>query len=224
MQITVTEVGLRDGLQNEAEFFPTDKKIALANRLIDAGVRRLEATSFVSPKAVPQLADAEELVSGLNRTEGLVVEALAPNERGGTPAAAVGVDVWVAFMSVSEQHSLANSNSSVAQAFDRIRPLPALAAESGAVVSGALAVAFDCPFEGPTPIDKVVNIATQFREIGVSSLKIGDTIGTASPTRVRRANDCLVCHTGGSYASNQLFNPASRFCAVLSQGCVTTWC
>ncbi len=191
MHITVTEVGLRDGLQNEAEFFPTDKKITLANRLINAGVRSLEATSFVSPKAVPQLADAEDLINGLDRTEGLVVEALAPNERGGSRAASVGVDVWVAFMSVSEKHSLANSNSSVDQAFDRIKPLPALAARSGAVVSGALAVAFDCPFEGATPIRRVVDIATQFQEIGVSTLKLGDTIGTASPTRVKQLVSAL---------------------------------
>jgi len=138
-----------------------------------------------------QLADAEKLIIGLESTKDLVVEALVPNERGGIRAAGVGVDVWVAFMSASERHSLANSNSSVDDAFERIRPLPALAVESGAEVSGALAVAFDCPFEGPTPIDHVVGIATRFQEIGVSSLKLGDTIGTASPARVRQLVSAL---------------------------------
>ncbi|MEL6793405.1 MAG: hydroxymethylglutaryl-CoA lyase, partial [Pseudomonadota bacterium] len=102
-KIEITEVGLRDGLQNEAAFFPTADKIAMANRLIAAGIRRLEATSFVSPRAVPQLADAEELIAGIDRVDGLTLEALVPNARGGERAA--GVDIWVTFMSASETHS-----------------------------------------------------------------------------------------------------------------------
>lgn len=184
-RVTITEVGLRDGLQNEPAFFPTEDKIDIANRLIGAGVRRLEATSFVSPKAVPQLADAEDLIAGIDRSGGLILEALVPNARGGERASKAGLDVWVAFLSVSESHSMANSNCSVADAFERIKPLPALAAETGATVSGALAVAFDCPFSGQTPVDDVVALADSFLGIGVSCLKLGDTIGTASPTRVK---------------------------------------
>ena len=136
--VTITEVGLRDGLQSLSDVLPVEDKITFANRLISAGVRRLEATSFVSPRAVPQLADAEELVAGIDRVEGLVVEALVPNQRGGERAA--GVDVWVAFMSVSETHSQANSNCSVDEAFARIRPLPVMAGEVGATVTAALAL------------------------------------------------------------------------------------
>ncbi len=190
-QISITEVGLRDGLQNEPVFFPTEKKIALANRLIATGIRRLEATSFVSPKAVPQLSDAEVLLAELERPEDLIIEALVPNARGGERAASAGADVWVAFMSASQTHSEANSNTSVEQAFDRIRPLPELAAQAGASVTGALAVAFDCPFEGQTPIDQVVEIAKWFEGIGVTCLKLGDTIGSVSPARVTQVVEAL---------------------------------
>jgi hydroxymethylglutaryl-CoA lyase len=187
--VTITEVGLRDGLQSLSDVLPVEDKITFANRLISAGVRRLEATSFVSPRAVPQLADAEELVAGIDRVEGLVVEALVPNQRGGERAA--GVDVWVAFMSVSETHSQANSNCSVDEAFARIRPLPVMAGEVGATVTAALAVSFDCPFAGATPVGDVVTLAKQFQDIGVTTLKLGDTIGTASPARVARLMEAL---------------------------------
>ena len=180
--VIITEVGLRDGLQGWPDLVPVAQKKKVANSLIAAGVRRLEATSFVSPRAVPQLADAEALIAGIERTDDLVIEALVPNQRGGERAA--GVDVWVAFMSVSETHSRANSNCSVDEAFERIRPLPAMAAQAGASVTAALAVSFDCPFEGRTPVEKVVALARRFQDIGVQSLKLGDTIGTASPGRV----------------------------------------
>lgn len=189
--IEITEVGLRDGLQNESEPFSTDQKIELAGLLLAAGVRRLEATAFVSPKAVPQMADAEEVVEGIKNREDIIIEALVPNARGGERAASVGVDVWVAFMSASEKHSLANSNVSVEEAFARIRPLPDLAHAAGASVAGAIAVAFDCPFEGGTPVDQIVKIAKWFDGIGITTLKLGDTIGTASPKRVRRLVEAL---------------------------------
>lgn len=188
--VTITEVGLRDGLQGWPDLVPVAQKIEIANSLIKAGVRRLEATSFVSPRAVPQLADAEALIAGIVSTNKLVIEALVPNQRGGERAE--GVDVWVAFMSVSETHSCANSNSSVDEAFERIRPLPEMAAQAGASVTAALAVSFDCPFEGRTPVENVVALARRFQDIGVRSLKLGDTIGTASPGRVTRLVEALV--------------------------------
>lgn len=187
--VTITEVGLRDGLQGWPNIVPVEQKIEIANSLIKAGVRRLEATSFVSPRAVPQLADAEALIAAIERPDGMVVEALVPNQRGGERAA--NVDVWVAFMSVSETHSRANSNCSVDEAFERIRPLPEMAKQAGASVTAALAVSFDCPFEGQTPVGNVVALARQFQEIGVRTLKLGDTIGTASPGRVTALIDAL---------------------------------
>lgn len=184
-QCIITEVGLRDGLQNEPNFLATEKKSDIANRVIAAGVSRIEATSFVSPKAVPQLADAEDMIAGINRKDDLIIEALAPNKRGGLRAASANVDVWVAFLSASEKHSLANSNASIADAFERIVPMVQLAEDQNASITAAIAVAFDCPFEGATPVERVVKIAQNFFEIGVRTLKLGDTIGTASPSRVR---------------------------------------
>ncbi|MEM7258251.1 MAG: hydroxymethylglutaryl-CoA lyase [Pseudomonadota bacterium] len=189
--ITITEVGLRDGLQNEREFFPTADKAALANLLIASGVRQLEVSSFVSPKAVPQLADAEALIEQLDKPDDLVLRALVPNERGAERAAGTSVDVWVTFMSATEKHSLANSNASMEKAFERIKPLPQLAAQCNASVCASIAVAFDCPFEGATPVERVVEVAKRFEDIGVTSLVLGDTIGSASPNSVEALVNAL---------------------------------
>ena len=184
--VSITEVGLRDGLQAESAPFSTEQKVELANKLLAAGVRRLEAASFVSPKAVPRMADAEAVVKGIDRPDGLTLEALVPNVRGGERAAAVNLDVWVPFISASETHSLANANSGVEEAFARIRPLPEMAAQAGATTSAVIVTAFDCPFEGQTSVEQVIRIAKWFEGIGVTTLKLGDTIGTASPTRVKK--------------------------------------
>lgn len=192
--ISVTEVGLRDGLQNEAEFFPTAHKAELANLLIASGVRHLEISSFVSPRAVPQLADAEALIEQLDKHDDLELRALVPNERGAERAAHTGIDVWVTFMSASEKHSLANSNVSMDDAFERIKPLPAMAAQCNARVCASLAVAFDCPFEGATPVTRVVEVAKRFEALGIDSLVLGDTIGSASPNRVKTLVESLQQH------------------------------
>ena len=181
-EVTITEVGLRDGLQNQTKHLSTDHKIKVGSGLIKAGIKRLEATSFVSPRAVPQLADAEALVKKLKQNNEIILEALVPNQRGGERA--TDVDIWVTFISASEKHSLANSNCSISEAFERISVLPKMAAQVGAKVAAAIAVAFDCPFEGETPIGQVINLAKRFEDIGVSTLKLGDTIGSASPRRV----------------------------------------
>ncbi len=180
--VTITEVGLRDGLQNQATYLPTELKMEVGKGLIKAGIKRLEATSFVSPRAVPQLADAEALIKALKQENKIVLEALVPNQRGGERAAEV--DIWVAFISASEKHCYANSNCSISEAFERIRVLPNMASQVGAKVAAAIAVAFDCPFEGETPISQVIDLAKRFEDLGVSTLKLGDTIGSASPSRV----------------------------------------
>lgn len=192
--VAITEVGLRDGLQNEPEFFPTSSKAALANRLISSGIRQLEVSSFVSPRAVPQLADAEALIEQLEKPDNLELRALVPNERGAERAASTGVDVWVTFISATEKHSLANSNTSIDKAFERIKPLPKLAEQCDASVCASLAVAFDCPFEGATPVSNVVEVAKRFEGNGVNSLVLGDTIGSASPKSVEAVLNALQQH------------------------------
>jgi len=184
-RIEITEVGLRDGLQNEKTFFPTADKIDIGNRLVAAGLHRLEATSFVSPKAVPQLADAEAVIGGIKPADGLVLEALVPNERGAKRAMAANVKVWVAFASATESHSLANSNASIETALERIKPLGELAKSAGAELYGSVAVAFDCPFEGQVGTAQVLRLAEAYHAMGIRVLKLGDTIGSASPRRVK---------------------------------------
>ncbi|MFC4667504.1 hydroxymethylglutaryl-CoA lyase [Seohaeicola nanhaiensis] len=185
MQVTITEVASRDGLQNESHPVSTAQKIELIDRIARSGMTRFEVTSFVSPRAVPALADAEEVVKGLPNRAGLIVEALVPNLRGAERAAALGLDEWVCFASASESHSQANSNTSTQEALNRLKPVIDLARQEGVVPVGAIATSFGCPFEGDVPVTRVVEVARRMTDMGVETIKLGDTIGTAWPSRVR---------------------------------------
>ncbi|MEQ8896043.1 MAG: hydroxymethylglutaryl-CoA lyase [Roseovarius sp.] len=185
MDITITEVASRDGLQNEKHPVSTEQKIELIGRIAKAGMKRFEVTSFVSPRAVPAMADAEEVVKGVPDRDSLIIEALVPNLRGAERAAALGLDEWVCFASASESHSQANSNSSTEEALARLQPVIDLAKQKGVVPVGAIATSFGCPFEGDVPVERVVEVARRMTDMGVETIKLGDTIGTAWPARVR---------------------------------------
>ena len=182
MEVTLTEVAPRDGLQNEGHPVTTAQKI---ERIARAGMRRFEATSFVSPRAVPNMADAEEVVKAAREVPDLFLEALVPNLRGAERAAGLGLDEWVCFVSASESHSQANSNAETRVALERLQPVIDLARSEGVVPVGAIATSFGCPFEGDVPVDRVVWVATEMAGMGLKTLKLGDTIGTAWPSRVR---------------------------------------
>lgn len=184
MNIILTEVAPRDGLQNEQSPISTAEKIELIRRVIAAGIRRVEVTSFVSPRAVPQLSDAEDVLRGLGTPEGVILEALVPNLRGATRAAETAVHEWVCFVSATESHSQANSNCSVSEALDRLQPVVSLAMECGRTPVAAIAVAFACPFEGITPIERTLEITRKLSAMGIRTIKLGDTIGTAHPRHV----------------------------------------
>lgn len=186
MKLTITEVGLRDGIQNDAVFVPTVDKIRLIQQLFDAGVRSVEATSFVSPQAVPQLADAEDVIRGLRKPAGAWVSALAPNVRGAHRAIRAGVDELVVFLSASESHNRKNVNRAVAESLKGIEEIAELAGAQGVKVRGAIATAFGCPFEGDVPPPTVAGIARAFRAAGVTHLTLGDTTGMGTPAIVRR--------------------------------------
>lgn len=186
MKLTITEVGLRDGIQNDATVIRAADKIRLVQMLFDAGVRSVEATSFVSPQAVPQLADAEEVVLGLRKPAGARVSALAPNLRGVHRAVRAGVDEIELFLSASESHNRKNLNRSVADSLGASQEIFELASAHGVSVKGAVAVAFGCPFEGDVPARRVVDIARAFRSVGITHLTLGDTTGMATPAIVRR--------------------------------------
>lgn len=185
MRIEITEVGSRDGLQNEAGPIPTEVKVEMIGRCIAAGLRRFEATSFVSPRAVPRLADAEAVLSAIGPREGVVLSALVPNLRGAERAAATCADEWVAFLSATGSHSRANANRPVDEALARLEPVAALARAEGRRPVAAIACAFGCPFEGVTPAAPVVRLARALRDMGFEEIKLGDTIGTATPRQVR---------------------------------------
>ena len=189
--VHVTDVGPRDGLQSEPEFIPTAKKIELVNRLIDAGVPRIEVTSFVSPRAVPQLADAGEVMAGVDRSRGAVLAALVPNKRGALRAAEARVDEMVVFASASESHNRTNVNRTVEESLAGFEDVARVAEEAGIRVHGAIATAFGCPFEGDVPADKVAAMAKRYQELGFAGVSLGDTTGMATPPLVRAAVEAI---------------------------------
>ncbi|UFN47361.1 hydroxymethylglutaryl-CoA lyase [Roseomonas sp. OT10] len=183
--VEVVEVGTRDGLQIERTILSARDKIDLVDSMLDSGIRHVEVTSFVSPKAVPQLADAEEVLRGIRKRPDTNLMALVPNLRGAERALTTPVDGGVLLISASETHNRKNLNRGVG---DSLEAFPAVAArlrEGGKEVLGAIAVAFGCPFEGDVPVEQVVRIARAYAELGVGHVTLGDTTGMATPNNIR---------------------------------------
>jgi hydroxymethylglutaryl-CoA lyase len=187
----VTEVGPRDGFQAEKTFIPTARKIEFLDRLIDAGVPRIEATSFVSPRAVPQLSDAEDVLRGVDRTRGALLVALVPNKRGALRAAEAAIDQMVVFLSASESHNNRNVNRTIDASLAGFEDVARVAAEAKIPVHGAIATAFGCPFEGDVPAARVAEIARRYQQLGFSGVSLGDTTGMATPPLVAAAVEAI---------------------------------
>ena len=185
------EVGPRDGLQNEATPIPTEAKLRFIALLADTGLREIEATSFVSPKAIPQLADADALMAGLDRRPGVRYPVLVPNVRGMDRADAAGADAVCVFTAASEAFTQANINMSIAESIDAFRPVLARARERGWWTRGYVSTSFGCPYQGEVGEAAVVGVARELIELGVEELSIGDTIGVAGPADVRRVLGAL---------------------------------
>lgn len=183
-RVHVTEVGLRDGLQNEATRLSTDDKVALVRSLVAAGVREFELTSFVSPRAVPALADAAELVAALGDIPDVHWSALVPNVRGAERALAAGVDSVVLFVSASQTHNAKNVNRDVATSLAGFAEVARLLEGSDVELRGAIATAFGCPFEGDVDVAAVGDIARAFADLGARHVSLGDTTGMATPPLV----------------------------------------
>ena len=184
-RVRVTEVGTRDGFQSEERFIDTAVKAEIIDALIAAGVRHIEATSFVSPRAVPQLADAHEMLSLLTRRKDASIAALAPNARGAERALGAGVDEIVCFVSASEMHNRANLNASIDESLANVDEVAAIV--RGKVhVRGAVACAFGCPFEGEVPVQAAMRVVDHYAKLGVDALTLGDTTGMATPPTVAR--------------------------------------
>jgi hydroxymethylglutaryl-CoA lyase len=189
--VRVYEVGPRDGLQNEATPIPTEAKLRFIGLLGDAGLREIEATSFVSPRAIPQLADADDLMAGLARREGVRYPVLVPNQRGLERADAAGVDAIAVFTAASEPFTRANINMSIAESIDAFRPVIEHARAHGWWTRGYVSTAFGCPYQGEVDEVAVVGVARELLDLGIDELSIGDTIGVAGPSDVRRVVGAL---------------------------------
>ena len=185
-QVTVVEVGPRDGLQNEAQPVPTELKVAFIERLADAGFPVIEVTSFVSPKAVPQLADAEEVMRRIARRPGTRYLALVPNERGLERALAAGCDAIALFTAASEAFSQANVRASIEETFGRFRPVAERAQAAGLWIRGYVSTAFHCPYSGPVDPQQVLSMADRLFSLGCHEVALADTIGRATPRDVDR--------------------------------------
>ena len=183
--VQITEVGTRDGLQIETAFVPTARKIELINDMIAAGISHIEATAFVSPKAVPQMADAEQVLEGVARRHDTRLSALVPNLRAAERAGSTSLDIGVLLCSASDTHNRKNLNRGID---DTLATLPATAGRLRAndiSIVGAIATAFGCPFEGEVAIENVIKIGRAFRDVGARSLTISDTTGMATPINIR---------------------------------------
>ena len=183
-RIFIHDVVARDGLQIEPQWVPTERKIELIDRLSATGVAKIEATSFVSPKAIPNLRDAESVMAGIARNPAVSYVALVPNARGAERALGVDVDEMVLVVSASETHNRANVRRTVAQSFAGFAEVFDVARGSGKAITGALATAFGCPFEGMIPEQQVLDGVARYVDLGVSAVTLADTTGMANPRQV----------------------------------------
>ncbi len=183
-RVYINDVAVRDGFQSEAEFVPTDEKIALINRLSRTGLAKIEVTSFVSPKAIPNLRDAGEVMNGIDRVKGVAYVALVPNERGCERALECGVDEINLVMSIGERHNLANMRMTCEESLAQFRRVMELVRGSGMRVNATVATAFGCPFDGEQPLHRVLWAVEQYMAIGVDSVTLADTVGMAHPAQV----------------------------------------
>ncbi|HEU5005823.1 MAG TPA: hydroxymethylglutaryl-CoA lyase [Jatrophihabitantaceae bacterium] len=184
-RVTIYEVGARDGLQNEAATVPVEVKAEFVARLADAGLSVIEATSFVHPKWVPQLADAEELIATMPRRDGVRYPVLVPNERGLDRALAAGLQDIAIFASATETFAQRNLNRSLDEQFAMFEPVVSRARDAGMTVRGYVSMCFGDPWEGAVAIEQVVAVGARLLDMGCAQLSLGDTIGVATAGHVR---------------------------------------
>ena len=184
-QVRIVEVGARDGLQNEKTLLPAAVKIELIDRLSATGLRSIEATSFVSPKWVPQLADAAEVFSAINKKPGVSYPVLVPNEQGYARARAVGVTEIAVFAAASEAFSRKNINASIDESIARFEPVLARAKSDGVTVRGYVSTVLGCPYQGEVPLADVVRVARRLHDLGCHEISLGDTIGVGTPGKAK---------------------------------------
>jgi len=183
--VRIVEVGARDGLQNEKTIVPAATKIELIDRLSDTGLRTIEATSFVSPKWVPQLADASEVFTGIAKKPGVSYPVLVPNLQGYERAIEVGAREVAIFTAASEAFNRKNINASIDESIERFVPVLDRAKADGVKVRGYVSTVLGCPYQGEVPVADVVRVAKKLHELGCHEISLGDTIGIGTPGKAR---------------------------------------
>lgn len=183
--VRIVEVGPRDGLQNEKIDIGTAHKIELINRLSGTGLRSIEATAFVSPKWVPQMADASDVMAGITRAAGIAYPVLVPNEAGYARAMAAGAQEVAVFTAASEAFNLKNTNAGIDASLERFKPILARAQADGVRVRGYVSTVLGCPYQGDVPLRDVVRVATALHAMGCYEISLGDTIGIGTPAKAR---------------------------------------
>src|SRR5262249_7688959 len=191
-RVTICEVGTRDGFQIEPDFIPTEQKIEVVNLLAAAGLPRIEVTSFVHPKAVPQLRDAEEVMARITRRPGTCYAALVPNEKGAVRAIDAGVDAIHTVLSASESHNLANVNMTIAESLDKLGAVLRVAATAKLHVGCGISTSFGCPFEGDVPLAQLERVVGRLVNMGARAVGLADTTGMANPRQVGRVLEHLI--------------------------------
>lgn len=189
--VRLVEVAPRDGLQNEARTVPAAIKIALIERLVDAGITSIEAGSFVSPKWVPQMADTAEVLAGLHRKPGVSYSVLVPNIKGYDAARAAKVEEVAIFAAATESFSRRNINCSIAESIERFAPVAEAARRDGVKVRGYVSCVIDCPYEGPVAPVAVADVAARLMALGCYEISLGDTVGTGTAGRVEAMIDAV---------------------------------
>ena len=185
-KIQIVEVGPRDGLQNEKEWVPTETKISLIEKLADAGLTKIEATSFVSPKWVPQLKDAHEVFTGIKRIPGVSYPVLTPNMKGFERALEADAKEIAVFSAASEAFTQKNTNCSIEESINRFRPVLEEAKKINIPVRGYISCVLGCPYQGNVAVEDVVNLAAKMTEMGCFQISLGDTIGAGTPVQAKR--------------------------------------
>jgi hydroxymethylglutaryl-CoA lyase len=194
---TICEVGTRDGFQIEPDFIPTELKVEVVNRLSDAGLSRIEVTSFVHPKAVPQLRDAEAVMATIRRRPGTRYAALVPNEKGAVRAVDAGVDAIHTVLSASESHNLANVNMTIAESLEKLAVVLRVAERARVPVACGISTSFGCPFEGDVPLDRLERVVRGLVDAGARAIGLADTTGVANPRQVGRVLEHLTARFPG---------------------------
>ena len=192
--VSIFEVGPRDGLQNQSKPVSTEFKVELVNRLAASGLKKIEVTSFVSPKWMPQLSDAGDVMDAIAREPGVAYAALVPNEHGLDAAMKHGADEVAVFTAASDAFNLKNTNASIEDSLNRFEPVIDAARARRMAVRGYVSTIVECPYSGPVEPQRVLEVAQRLLDMGCYEVSLGDTLGSATPAQTDALLDCLLDH------------------------------